>query len=187
MFKILQSLFSKKDKNKLNLTKESKVITKEIIQSLEDGIKLSDEKNYEAALKKFDTAIDSGNYKEAYRERGYCLQLLGFHLDAIDDFSKAIELFPQNANNYFGRSLSYGRLGYFDQAIEDAQKAIELSKIISTENSELNQIANEKNIMYPTFLYEDYLEQFKNRRKQTNPLIRNAYISPEIRRDLNKS
>jgi tetratricopeptide (TPR) repeat protein len=185
MLNILRKLFDKPKTEIHADTKGSKGITKEMIYSLRDGIKLSDEGKHEEAVSKFDMAIESGIFEEAYRERGYSLQILGFHLDAIDDFSTAIDLFPENANNYYGRALSYGRLGYYEQATVDAEKAVELSQIKSQENFQLNQIANKKNIMPPTLLYKEYLDELWRRRNQTNEFLRQAYISPAIRRNKN--
>ncbi len=46
---------------------------------------------------------------------------------AIEDYSKAIELNPNNANEYFYRGVAYLRTKKFDEAIEDYKKAIELN------------------------------------------------------------
>jgi len=45
---------------------------------------------------------------------------------AISDFTKAIELDPDNARYYSSRGASYERLEEYDEAISDATKAIEL-------------------------------------------------------------
>ena len=182
MFKLLKSLFGKSKAETVTVSKQSKGITKEMIYSLQDGIKLSDKGNHEAALEKFDIAIESGIFDDAYRERGYCLQLLGFHLDSIEDFTKAIKLFPTNANNYYGRALSNSALGYYDKAIADVTAAIELSQVNSKENNEIKQVAIEKNIASPTFQYKYYLDELYLRKNEPNEQIRQIYISPEIRR-----
>lgn len=150
--------------------------------SLGDGIRLSDEKKNEEALKKFDLAIESGLYEEAYRERGYCLQALGFHLDAIDDFTKAIELFPTNSNNYYGRSLSYSALGVYDSAIADCEKAIELWNVKSPENLELERAYKEKNLSSPSFMYPFQLEQYQMR-KNMDEMVKKVLVKSAIRRN----
>jgi tetratricopeptide (TPR) repeat protein len=183
MFDIFKKLFRKDNSELKNNPIEEKGITKDEVYSFKHGINLSGQGNYEAALAKFDIAIGTGIFNEAYRERAYCLQILNFHLDAIDDFSSAIELFPQNANNYYGRSLSKGSLGYYDTAIDDIKKAIELSLVDSKENFEVNQVAIQKNIMPPTPLYKDYLEELTKRKNETNEQIKQIYISPAIRRN----
>jgi tetratricopeptide (TPR) repeat protein len=134
-------------------------------------------------LEKFDIAIETEIFNEAYNQRGYCLQLLGYHLDSIDDFTKAIELFPSNANNFYGRALSNGALGYYDNAISDVSNAIELSLVSSKENLELLQVAKEKNITPQTPLYKDYLNELHDRKNETNEKLRSIYIKPAIRRE----
>jgi tetratricopeptide (TPR) repeat protein len=44
----------------------------------------------------------------------------------IEDFDKAIELYPDTAFSYTDRGVSYGKLGQYQQAIEDFDKAIQL-------------------------------------------------------------
>ena len=46
---------------------------------------------------------------------------------AIEDYSKAIDLAPENARFYNGRGNAYGSAGNFHAAIEDFNKAIELN------------------------------------------------------------
>jgi tetratricopeptide (TPR) repeat protein len=84
------------------------------------------------ALRYFDTAIDSGfDGSEIYVMRGGCLQSLGFDLDAIDDFTKAIELDPEDSNTYFQRSISKGAVGDLNGRVKDLNEAIRLSGIDS--------------------------------------------------------
>jgi tetratricopeptide (TPR) repeat protein len=182
MLKLLKDLFNKKTEEISNTN--SKGITREMLNSFQDGLRIYDERNYKAALEKFDIAIETGIFEKAYNQRGYCLQLLGYHLDSIEDFTKAIEIFPSNANNYYGRALSNGALGYYDDAISDATKAVELSLVSSKENLEVNQVATERKIMRPTQLYKDYIDELYLRKNETNERIRSIYIKPAIRREL---
>ena len=154
-----------------------------MLNSFQDGLDLADERKYKAAVVRFDIAIESEIFNEAYNQRGYCLQLLGFYLDSIDDFTKAIELFPSNANNYYGRALSNGALGYYDSAISDTTNAIELSLVNSKENLELFQVAKEKNISAQTPLYKEYLNELHRMKNEPNERLRSIYIKPAIRRD----
>lgn len=170
MFKFLKKLFFKqKNKISANLNSNSKSLTKEMVTSLKDGLKFLQEGNFETALVKFDLAIESGIHKEAYRERGYCLQSLGFHLDAIDDFSKAINNSPENANNYFGRSISKGILGYYTEALEDAKIAVSLSMVNSVWNNQVNQVAQSKGLQSVTNLYQEQVDTIINEMNETNP------------------
>ena len=50
---------------------------------------------------------------------------------AIADYSKAIELNPNNADAYIGRGQVYSFTGYNDQAIADYDMAIMLNRILN--------------------------------------------------------
>ena len=52
---------------------------------------------------------------------------LGNYQEAVDDFSKAIELDPKNGKAYYNRAIVYGALGRNKDAIEDGTRAIELN------------------------------------------------------------
>jgi tetratricopeptide (TPR) repeat protein len=179
MFKILKKIFTQKLEDKS--ISVSKDITRETIQSYNRGIKLFENRQYKEALSRFDLAIESGLYNEAYLDRGICLQRLDFHLDAIDDFTKAIEMFPLDANNYFLRSLSEKAIGEFDSAIADNKKAIELSKIDSVENLERDEKSKKLDYDSSTIFYKVQLEMLF---QQTNfsKLIKMSIIKPKIRR-----
>lgn len=68
--------------------------------------------------------------KEEYSHRAICLQELGYHLDAIDDFNEALRMFNWNqidrndANNFYMRGLSHRSVGNFLEAKEDLKKAV---------------------------------------------------------------
>lgn len=62
---------------------------------------------YQEALTCLDQVIASGiETAEVFGMRGTCLQALDFHLDAIEDYSKAISLDVGDCNTYFQRSVS---------------------------------------------------------------------------------
>jgi tetratricopeptide (TPR) repeat protein len=67
------------------------------------------------ALECFDEATECGYVDNAdvYIGRGTCLQSLGYDLDAIDDFDKAISLQPENSLTFYQRSLSKPAAGDF--------------------------------------------------------------------------
>jgi len=62
---------------------------------------------------------------DAYNLRGWARQKLGKNEIAIQDFNRAIELFPR-AYFYKNRGTSYANLNLLDLAVADATKAIQL-------------------------------------------------------------
>ena len=63
---------------------------------------------------------------EEYLRRGVEAGQRGQYSEAIEDFTKAIELKPDYAEAYYLRGLAYHRQGEYEHAIEDFTKAIEL-------------------------------------------------------------
>ena len=99
--------------------------------------------DYENAIINLNQVIgfDGGNsYPGAYYKRGLAYQAQYDYYDAIDDFTKAIELHPNFAEAYYkrgkasadtnlnNRTLADDRFGrrYYEHAIEDYTRAIEL-------------------------------------------------------------
>lgn len=152
------------------------------MNSFKEGLKLAAAKDYEKAIIMFDKAIELDLIKEAYRERAYCLQRLGYHPDAIDDFTQAIKYFPSNANNYYGRALSNGSLGNYDQALSDVNCAISLSRVESDENQALNTIAKKMGYNSATRIYEAYLPELISEMNEPDEDIRNINIIKPVRR-----
>ena len=100
---------------------------------------------FQEALHYFDTAINSGSEgTDVYAARGSCLQSLEFHLDAIDDFTKAIGFNPADSNLYFMRSLSKGATGDLQGRVADLQEAIRVAGIDNASSRALNALANER-------------------------------------------
>ncbi len=60
-------------------------------------------------------------------EKGVALGKAGNYKEAIEAFTKAIEIDPNNATAYRNRGLAYKSLGNNEQAIQDYDKAIELN------------------------------------------------------------
>ncbi len=87
------------------------------------------EKQNQKALACFDEAIECGFNDEAYGLRAQCLQGLDFDIEAIEDFTRAISLKPEDCNLYFLRSNSRDATGDNDGAVQDLQKAIQLSEV----------------------------------------------------------
>ena len=62
----------------------------------------------------------------AYGDRGITLTILGRFADAIPDFTRVIETYPQLAYAHYNRGICYELLGLDDLAIEDISRSIEL-------------------------------------------------------------
>jgi serine/threonine protein kinase/tetratricopeptide (TPR) repeat protein len=62
----------------------------------------------------------------AYYCRGNAYFLLGRHKEALEDYSKAIELDPKLAAGWLGRGWTYNILQQWDKAIADCTKGIDL-------------------------------------------------------------
>lgn len=85
------------------------------------------------ALDCFDKAIEL-NFRDSwvYGLRAGCLQFLDFHLDAIDDLTKAITLEPNDCALYYQRSVSRMATGDLLGRVSDLQAAIRLATVPST-------------------------------------------------------
>lgn len=116
------------------------------------------EENFQEAMSCFDTAIACGCHGGVvYERRGMCLQRLGYELDAIDDFNKAIAARPEDANLYFLRSLSRDHTGDLDGAVSDVEEAVRLSKAKTSDNDSYNDYAKETGWPSVTAFYESRL------------------------------
>lgn len=61
---------------------------------------------------------------DGYNNRGISRRILGIYPGAIEDFSKAIELIPNDPNLFVNRANVYRDMKTFDQAIAEYAKAI---------------------------------------------------------------
>lgn len=75
--------------------------------------------DYSAALRINPNAVD-------YQARGNLYMEIRYFEKAISDYSKVVELDPQNAEAYNSRGVAYHCLGEEDRCIDDIKKAIEL-------------------------------------------------------------
>ena len=107
------------------------------------GIEYFKQKKYSDALKIFDGSVDKGIEKTAYGWRASCLSALEFHLDAIDDYNKAIIIEPEKADLFQARSLSKREVGDFEGEISDLKEAIRLSKFDNENNRFWNNYAKQ--------------------------------------------
>jgi regulator of sirC expression with transglutaminase-like and TPR domain len=64
---------------------------------------------------------------KAYYNRARVYQKSGNYKQALDDFTKSIELNPYYPSGYIARGLLYGTLGKYQQAIQDFDKAISIN------------------------------------------------------------
>ena len=87
------------------------------------------------ALRYFDIAVALGiEDGTLYASRGSCLQVLDFHLDAINDFSKAIEFEQGDSNYYYMRSNSRQAIGDCHGSAADLNEAIRVAGIDNAAN-----------------------------------------------------
>jgi tetratricopeptide (TPR) repeat protein len=73
-----------------------------------------------------DVVANCDRHLDAYERRAYVCYKLQRYDDAIIDFSKSIDLYP-NADAYFGRAKVHIMRGEIDLALQDLETAIKLS------------------------------------------------------------
>ncbi len=66
------------------------------------------------------------NHVNSYLQRGFCKNILGKPTDAIEDFTQAIRLNPDNGWAYVSRGSAKNKIGEFQSALSDFNKALEL-------------------------------------------------------------
>jgi tetratricopeptide (TPR) repeat protein len=97
--------------------------------AFEAGKKHFAKRRDQEAVDCFDTAVECGFEDAAlFGLRGSCLQSLEWHIDAIDDFTKAISLETQDCNLYFQRAMSKSSIGDQQGFLADIQDAIRLAR-----------------------------------------------------------
>jgi len=124
---------------------------------MKQGQQLMLERCFDEAIAHFDNAVASGlGDAELLVSRGSCLVGLGWQLDAIDDFSRAIEMEPTDCNSYFQRAMARQAVGDVDGGREDIQLAIHYSKMKSSINDIYNMVAKEQEYETVADLYESH-------------------------------
>lgn len=107
------------------------------------------------AIECFDTAIECGfEDVTVFCLRGSCLQTLEWHLDAIDDFTMAISLEPQDCNLFFQRAMAKSSTGDQQGFLTDIEDAIRLSKAETTLNRNYNLGAKDMGHESTTAMYK---------------------------------
>ena len=80
------------------------------------------------AIRLFSEALKSSvlldNTSLAYVKRGYCYTIKGLFDNAIEDYTMAIKLEPNNPFYYAARGVAYSKKKLFDRAIEDFSNAV---------------------------------------------------------------
>ena len=67
---------------------------------------------------------------DLYKMRVQCYKTLNMHTEAYFDYSFLIRLEPNNGNYYCSRSLVLTKMKKYDMAVEDADYAVEVPKVI---------------------------------------------------------
>ncbi len=135
----------------------------------ERGRSLFAVRSFQEALGQFDLAIANGFEEEMkfqdgeiYIWRAGCLQMLNFHLDAIDDFDRGILISPGNGERHFQRSVSKGAVGDFAGAVADLEEAVRLDSA----NNHENQLMLESRLeLARTINSGKYVEEDKERKR----------------------
>jgi tetratricopeptide (TPR) repeat protein len=103
-------------------------ISKESLNTLEQGQSYHDPGNDQKAIEQYDRAIQMRpGVAETYNNRGAAYAKLGNLEDGLKDFCAAIALDQNLADAYYNRGIVYFRLGSFGHAKTDLDMAIKLN------------------------------------------------------------
>ena len=107
-------------------------------------------------------------FSRTYHNRAAAYSKKGEVELAIKDYTKAIELYPDEPNTYYDRGNTYYEKGDYDRAIEDYTKAIELNPVFVSAYINRGNVYGNKN---------DYDSAIKDHTKaiELNPNSANAY------------
>jgi tetratricopeptide (TPR) repeat protein len=152
LFKFASSIFQSAYKY---LTKSTN--HKNALQAFQIGYAYYENNKDDEALIYFDKAIELG-YLNAIKDRAWCLHSLGYQYDAINDFSKSIQLDSNDSNQYYGRALCYVQIGNINAAVLDMEQAVIKSRVENIYNLKYDR--NAKNMGYNNAT-ELYLFQYK--------------------------
>ncbi|WP_019501020.1 tetratricopeptide repeat protein [Pseudanabaena sp. PCC 6802] len=96
-----------------------------IQQLIQEGIQLSQDRQLEAAIAKFDVALDMDSYLyEVWNERGVVLELSGRYDDAIASYDKALAANSEYAQAWYNRGNALSYLDRHEEAIASYDKAL---------------------------------------------------------------
>jgi tetratricopeptide (TPR) repeat protein len=114
-------------KEVINLAKTKEELAVLDKNKREVNVPLSDFLKLASAYKfKYEINKEQPKNESDYRFRGLMNSLLGKDDEALEDYTKLIELNPKDAHAYNNRAFSYRALKRFDEALDDFKKAIEL-------------------------------------------------------------
>lgn len=92
-----------------------------------EGNNLFEDGHYERALQKYDEALsEDRNHIHAMRGRAQSLMQLGQSTQALTAFNTAIALTPEFGATYANRGVLHDRMGRYEKAIEDYERALAL-------------------------------------------------------------
>jgi tetratricopeptide (TPR) repeat protein len=92
-----------------------------------EGNNLFEDGEYQRALVKYDEALsDDRNHLHALRGRALSLMQLGRSTQALTAFNTAISLAPEFGGTYANRGFLHDRMGRYQEAIEDYERALAL-------------------------------------------------------------
>lgn len=92
-----------------------------------EGNNLFEDGHYERALAKYDEALNEDrSHIHAMRGRAQSLMQLGQSTQALTAFNTAIALTPEFGATYANRGVLHDRMGRYEQAIEDYERALAL-------------------------------------------------------------
>ena len=123
----------------MNQTKDAQKMIENAIKSYPDygefyysrGILQNSKDRFSKAIEDFDMALEKGLNTDPfgiYVNRGFSFLGLGEFDNAVADFSKAIDIDPENASVYHSRARAYYHLNNFEEAIHDLKKSVELNQ-----------------------------------------------------------
>lgn len=95
------------------------------------GILQNNKEKFSKAIEDFDMALELGLNADPYGifvNRGFAFMGLGEFDNAIADFSKAVDLNPENGSGYHSRARAYYHIDNYEEAINDLKKSVELNQ-----------------------------------------------------------
>ncbi len=124
-------------------------------EKLADAFREDSLKNFEAALKLYNSSIENNpDNPIAYHRRGF-LKLTRLELNpsnvvsALKDFSRAIRLNPKFAEAYFQRSMAFHFIGYKERAYLDQLKVLQLESNLTDTEFEKKYGRSKKSLTIP--------------------------------------
>jgi len=95
---------------------------------LEDGVSLRQGGRSREAIDVLNRALTHNPTAIGYHERGKAYLELGMYQKAVEDFSAALEMEPNQRGSLFGRGKAKWKLGFKQSAAEDMKKAAALGQ-----------------------------------------------------------